>query len=150
MIILDTPEADRAFAIMNKNIRITFLLIALVQGIHSVEEYYGELWDVYPPAAFICGLISNDLEKGFVILDISLFVVLMLTWLTTFRKNSSPSPLLWLWSILEFINGVGHSVWAITERSYVPGLATAPVLLVLSIIMLKLLLKAEHKMQVKI
>lgn len=130
---------------MNKKIRITFLLIALVQGLHSIEEYIGKLWDVYPPAAYICGLVSNNLKNGFVIINISLFIVLMLVWLTTFSKNFSAKPLLWLWTILELINGAGHSVWAIMERSYVPGLATAPVLFILALIMLRLLTKPVYK-----
>ena len=130
---------------MNKKIRITFLLIALVQGIHSIEEYYGELWDVYPPARYICSLVSSNLENGFVMINICLFIVLMLTWLTTFSKNSSAKPLLWFWAIMELINGIGHSVWAMMERSYVPGLTTAPVLLILSVITIKLLLTPNHK-----
>ena len=130
---------------MNKKIRVTFLLIALVQGLHSIEEYYGELWNVYPPATYICGLVSNNLENGFVIINISLFVVLMLIWLTTLSKNSSTKPLIWFWAILELINGVGHSVWAIMERSYTPGLVTAPVLLVLSLMTMKLLTLPEYK-----
>ena len=124
---------------MDKPIRITFLLIALVQGIHSIEEYIGKLWEVYPPATYICGLVSKDLKNGFIIINISLFVVLMLTWLATFSKNFSVKSLLWFWTILELINGAGHSVWAVRERSYVPGLITAPVLFILALIMLKLL-----------
>lgn len=134
---------------MNKKIQVSFLLIALFQGLHSIEEYYGELWDVYPPATYICGLVSDNLKNGFVIINISLFIVLMLTWLTTLGKNFSVKPLLWWWAILELINGAGHSVWAIMEGSYVPGLATAPVLLVLSLITMKLLVKAGSHMQVK-
>lgn len=124
---------------MNKPIRITFLLIALVQLLHSIEEYVGKLWDVYPPATFLCGLVSNNLRTGFIIINVSLFVVLMLTWRGTFSKNLSVRPLLWFWSIMELINGVGHSVWAIMEGSYEPGLITAPVLLILALNMLRLL-----------
>ena len=130
---------------MNKKIRVIFLLIALLQGLHSIEEYYGELWDVFPPANYICGLVSNNPENGFVIVNISLFILLMLTWLTTFSKNVTAKPLLWFWVILELINGIGHLVWGIIERSYVPGLATAPVLLVLSLITMKLLVKPGYK-----
>ena len=130
---------------MNKKIRITFLLIALVQGIHSIEEYYGKLWDVYPPATYICALVSNNLENGFIIINISLFIVLMSIWLATFSKNFSVKPLLWLWTILELVNGAGHSVWAVMERSYVPGLITAPVLFILALIMLKLLTRPIFK-----
>ncbi len=145
MRVFDACKRDCIFAIMDKSIRITFLLIALVQGVHSIEEYIGKLWDVYPPATYICGLVSNNLENGFIIINISLFIVLMLIWLATFSKNFSAKPLLWLWTILELINGAGHSVWAIMERSYVPGLATAPVLFILALIMVKLLTKPAYK-----
>ncbi len=130
---------------MNKPIHITFLLIALVQGLHSAEEFIGKLWDVFPPATFLSGLVSANLKTGFIIINISLFIVLMLTWLATFSKNDSVRPFLWFWSILELINGIGHSVWAITEGSYTPGLATAPVLFILAVNMLRLLTKPVHK-----
>lgn len=126
---------------MNRSIRIIFLLIALVQGLHSIEEYIGKLWDVYPPATFLCGLVSANLKTGFIIINVSLFIVLMLTWLATFRKNYSVRPFLWFWSIMELINGIGHSVWSITEGSYTPGLGTAPVLLILAVNMVRLLTK---------
>jgi Protein of unknown function with HXXEE motif len=115
---------------MNKGIRLTFLLIALTQGLHSIEETFGRLWDVYPAATFLSGLVSTNLKTGFIIINVSLFIVLMLTWLGTFRKNYSRG-FLWLWIVLETINGIGHTIWAIIERSYVPGLATAPILLFL-------------------
>lgn len=130
---------------MIKPIRITFLLIALIQGLHSIEEYFGELWDVYPPATFICGLVSSNLKSGFIIINVSLFIVLMLIWLITFSKKISAKPFLWFWTILELINGAGHSVWAIIERSYVPGLVTAPILFILALIMVKLLTNHVYK-----
>jgi hypothetical protein len=130
--------------IMNKSIRITFLLIALVQGLHSIEESIGKLWDVYPPATFLSGLVSTNLKTGFIIINVSLFIVLMLTWLATFSKNFSVKPFLWFWSIMELINGIGHSVWAITEGSYTPGLATAPILFILAVNMLRLLTKPVY------
>ena len=127
---------------MNRRIRITFLLIALIQGLHSIEEYFGKLWEVYPPATFLSGLVSTNLKTGFIVINIGLFIILMLTWLTTFSKNYSTKGILWLWIILELINGVGHSVWAIIERSYVPGLATAPILFVLALYLARLLSKS--------
>ena len=126
---------------MKRNIRITFLLIALVQGLHSIEEFIGKLWAIYPPATFICSLVSPDLKKGFIIINISLFIVLMLVWLGTFSKSFSTTGLLWFWAILEIINGTGHIIWATIEGSYEPGLATAPILLVLAIYLTKSLTK---------
>jgi hypothetical protein len=129
---------------MNRRICIIFLLIALVQGLHSIEEYFGKLWKVYPPATFLSGLVSTNLKTGFIIINVSLFIILMLTWLTTFSKSYSTRGVLWLWIILEVINGVGHSVWAIIERSYVPGLATAPILLGLALYLARLLTKPAY------
>ena len=128
---------------MHKSIRLTFLFIAIVQGFHSIEEYFGKLWDVYPPATFLCGLVSSDLKIGFLIINISLFIVLILIWLTTFSKSYSSKGLLWFWAIMELINGFGHSVWAITKGSYTPGLATAPILIFLAVLLIRLLLKQE-------
>ena len=130
---------------MNGRIRITFLLIVVVQGLHSIEEFFGKLWEVYAPAKFLSGLVSPHLQNGFIIINVGLFIILMLTWLTTFSKTYSTSGLLWLWIILEIINGVGHSVWAIIERSYVPGLATAPILIILALYLARLLTKPVRK-----
>jgi hypothetical protein len=130
---------------MNNRIRVTFLLIVLVQALHSIEEYFGKLWEVYAPATFLSGLISSNLKSGFIIINVGLFIVLMLTWLTTFNKNYSAKGLLWLWIILEIINGAGHTLWAIIERSYVPGLATAPILIILALYLTKLLLRPVYK-----
>ena len=130
---------------MNKPIRITFLLIALVQGLHSMEEYAGKLWDVYPPASFVCRLVSTNPENGFIIINISLFIVLMLIWLATFSKNFSVKPLLWFWTIMETANGIGHTIWSIMQASYTPGMITAPVLLFLALNMIRLLIKPAVK-----
>jgi hypothetical protein len=39
----------------------------------------------------------------------------------------------WLWVTIELINGVGHPLWSLRELRYTPGVATAPVLLVLAL-----------------
>jgi hypothetical protein len=127
---------------MNRRISINFLLIALVQGLHSIEEFFGKLWEVYPPATFLSGLVSTNLKTGFIIINVSLFIILMLTWLTTFSKSYSTRGILWIWIILETINGIGHIIWAIIERSYEPGLATAPILLGLALWLARLLTKS--------
>ena len=89
--------------IMNSRISINFLLIALVQGLHSIEEFFGKLWEVYLPATFLSGLVSTNLKPGFIIINFSLFIILMLTWLTTFSKSYSTRGILWIWIILETI-----------------------------------------------
>lgn len=111
-----------------------FLILVIVQGIHSIEEYFGKLWEVFQPAKIFTGLISDDLEKGFLIINIGLFIFGIWSWGIPVRKNYSIArSIIWFWIFIEMINGIGHPIWAIYERSYVPGVATAPLLLVLSI-----------------
>jgi hypothetical protein len=45
----------------------TFAALVAVQALHSVEEYVGRLWAVFPPAAFITGLVSQDRRLGFIV-----------------------------------------------------------------------------------
>ena len=125
---------------MNNRIRITFLILVLIQGLHSIEEYFGRLWEVFPPARLLCSLVSENPETGFLIINIVLFLFGLLCWLITVRKNYLfVRGLIWFWIVLETINGIGHPVWALYKRAYVPGLATALILLMLALYLAKLL-----------
>jgi hypothetical protein len=42
-----------------------FGALVLAQAAHSMEEYLGGLWESFPPARFVSGLFSSDLERGF-------------------------------------------------------------------------------------
>jgi hypothetical protein len=112
----------------------TFGALILVQAAHSVEEYLGRLWDSFPPARFLTGLVSQDLERGFVVINVSLvaFGLWCLVWPVR-RGWPSAIPLAWVWIALEVINGIGHSFWTLRQGCYTPGVATAPVLLVLAV-----------------
>lgn len=126
---------------MNNRIRITFLILVLIQGLHSVEEYFGRLWEVLPTARLLCSLVSRNHETGFLIINILLFIFGLLCWLTTVKKNYYlfSRGLIWFWIILETINGIGHPVWALYEKAYVPGLTTAPILLIIALYLSRLL-----------
>ena len=41
--------------------------------------------------------------------------------------------LAWLWVTIEVIDGVGHPLWPLCVGGYTPGVATAPVLLVIAL-----------------
>lgn len=115
-------------------IKITFLLLVLTQGLHSIEEYAGRLWDVYPPATFLCGLVSKNLETGFLIINNGFFIFGLCCWHFAIHRNHLRAPgLIWFWVVMEIINAIGHTVWALSEGGYVPGFATAPVLLILAV-----------------
>jgi len=127
---------------MNTRIKLIFLMLVLVQGLHSIEEYLGKLWEDFQPAKILSGLVSNNLEKGFLIINIGLFIFGIWSWAIPVRKNYSIArSLIWFWIFLEMINGIGHPILAIYERSYVPGIATAPVLFILAVYLFRELRK---------
>jgi hypothetical protein len=112
----------------------TFAALVLAQAAHSIEEYFGHLYEVFPPARFASGLISQNLRLGFIIFNISLvtFGVWCCLWPVR-RRTPAAVVVTWFWIVIEVINGVGHPLWSLREMRYTPGLATAPVLLVLAI-----------------
>jgi len=123
---------------MNKRIKRLFLILVLVQGLHSFEEYYGKLWESFPPATMLCSLVSDNLIAGFLIINIGLFVFGMLCWLIPIRNDYSLAKfLVWFWIIIQFINGIGHPIWTIMQKDYTPGIITAPILLILAIVLIK-------------
>ena len=112
----------------------TFAALVVAQAAHSIEEYLGELWESFPPATFLTGLISSDRRLAFVILNVALlaFGAWCLMW--PVRRNwPSATALMWLWVVIETMNGVGHPLWSLRQGGYTPGVLTAPILLVLGL-----------------
>ena len=111
-----------------------FGALVLVQAAHSGEEYVGRLWESFPPARFLTGLVSQDRERGFVLINVSLvaFGLWCLLWPVR-REWPSAVTLAWVWVALEVVNGIGHLLWTLRQGGYTPGVATAPVLLVLAV-----------------
>lgn len=120
--------------------RIEWSFLALVgaQAAHSIEEYLGRLWEVFPPAKFLTGLVSDDLERGFVIINVSLFLFGVACWLGPVRHRwPVRSALIGFWLAIELVNGVGHPLWTLAQGGYTPGVATAPLLLVAALVVLR-------------
>ena len=112
----------------------TFLALVTAQAAHSVEEYCGRLWEVFPPAAFITGLVSEDRQRGFIVINVALFVFGLWCFFWPVRHRWPIARLLvGVWITIEVINGIGHPLWTLRERGYTPGVATAPVLLILAL-----------------
>ncbi|HVZ23438.1 MAG TPA: HXXEE domain-containing protein [Vicinamibacterales bacterium] len=110
-----------------------FLALVCVQAAHSIEEYVGRLYDVFPPARFASSMISSDRERGFIVLNVALvgFGLWCFFWPVR-RRWPSAAPLVWLWVGIELVNGVGHPLWSLSQLRYTPGVATAPLLLALA------------------
>lgn len=121
---------------MNSRLQLTFAALIVTQVAHSVEEYLGRLWESFPPAEFITGLISQDRREGFLLINI-LFVgfgVWCFVW-PVLQKWKIAIGLAWLWACIESINGIGHLLWSLSQFRYSPGVLTSPLLLMFALYM---------------
>lgn len=122
-----------------------FASLILVQAAHSVEECLGRLWESFPPARFVAGLVSTDHERGFVILNVLLVAFGTWCYFWPVRRHWSIAvSLAWFWVVVETINGIGHPLWTVLERRYTPGVGTAPLLFILAIYLALLLRRQAH------
>ena len=115
---------------MERKIQLIFLFLILSQGAHSVEEYVTRLYEVFPPARFVSGLVSNDLGLGFLVVNAALVAFGLWCWAVPVRSGwHAARGFIWFWTILELGNGIGHSALALSRGGYFPGVVTAPLLL---------------------
>jgi hypothetical protein len=111
-----------------------FGALILAQAAHSVEEYLGRLWESFPPARAVSGLIFRNLELGFLAFNLALVGFGVWCFLGPVRREwPSAVPLAWGWVAIETINGIGHPLWSLRQGGYTPGVVTAPVLLILAL-----------------
>jgi hypothetical protein len=111
-------------------IKFAFSALILAQIVHSAEEYVGRLWESFPPARFLTGIVSSDRELGFIVINGALVAFGLWCLLFPVRKEwPSATAFIWFWIVLEIINGVGHPAWSLRQDGYTPGVLTAPILL---------------------
>jgi hypothetical protein len=113
--------------------RIAFLALVIAQAAHSIEEYVFRLYDVFAPARFVSALISTDLRTGFIAVNLAFVAFGFWCYAVPVQEGSIALPFLWFWIAVEVLNGIGHPIISIMERSYIPGTATAPVLFIIAV-----------------
>jgi hypothetical protein len=114
-------------------IKVAFSALIFTQLAHSIEEYVGRLWESFPPARFLTGMISSDRELGFIVINSALVAFGLWCLLFPVRKEwPSAAGFIWFWIVLETINGVGHPAWTLRQGGYTPGVLTAPILLIIA------------------
>jgi Protein of unknown function with HXXEE motif len=124
----------------------TFLALVLGQAAHSAEEYLGRLYDVFAPARFVSGMISQNLERGFLIVNAGLVLFGLWCFLWPVRRGwPSAVPLAWFWVTIELVNGIGHPMWSLFQRRYTPGVATAVILLIVTLSLMRQLLHDDPR-----
>jgi len=114
---------------MSRQSRWAFLALMVAQAAHSIEEYIFRLFDVFAPARFVSGLVSTNLGVGFAVANAALVLFGLWCYFARVRPGHPSGPVFVWWTVLEFANGIGHSVLALSRGGYFPGVATAPVLL---------------------
>jgi len=113
-----------------------FGLLILTQAAHSVEESVGRLWESFPPARLLTALVSTNHALGFVTLNIGLVAFGAWCFFWPVRREWASAPAVaWLWVVVETVNGVVHPAWSLVQGAYAPGVATAPLLLVLALVL---------------
>lgn len=107
-----------------------FLLLVCLQAAHSAEEFAFGLYDLLPyfrpfgAAAMPVFAVGNAL------------VVALGAWCYRSRVRSraaSAEAWAWGWCVVELANGILHPTWTLLAGHYIPGTATAPLLLATSI-----------------
>jgi hypothetical protein len=118
--------------------RSLFGALIAAQTVHSVEEYAGRLWETFPPVRFVSGLVSDNLEAGFVIANVVLIAFGVWCALVPVRRRwPAAIPLMSIWAVLAFGNGVGHAIWSVMRGGYTPGVATAPIMALIAVLLLR-------------
>ena len=119
-----------------RHLESTFLALILVQALHSAEDFSHQLYMVFPPARIVSSLLSDDLERGFLIFNVALVTFGLWCYVWPVRRHwRSAAGFAWLWVGIELLNGIGHPAWSLMRRGYTPGVITALVLLPLALIL---------------
>lgn len=114
--------------------RIAFALLIAAQAAHSIEEYVFRLFDVFGPARFVSGLVSRDLAMGFAIVNTTIVCFGLWCYVARVRPaHPSARAFAWFWAMFELANGIGHTILAVSRKSYFPGIGTTPLLIAFSL-----------------
>ena len=118
---------------MGRRVHVIFAFLIAAQAAHSTEEYVTRLYEVFAPARFVSSIVSNDLSLGFLVANAALVGFGLWCWAVPVRLDrTAATGVIWFWALLEAGNGIGHLTLAATRGAYFPGVATAPLLLLLS------------------
>jgi Protein of unknown function with HXXEE motif len=120
-----------------------FWLLGLAQAAHSMEEMRARLYDFF---WVVTGRL-HEIAPGFPQVRMSaqtfallnmLFITVLLGSVPFVRARRTPAlALAGFAGVIEVLNGIGHTAGAIWFGSYVPGVATAPLLFVGGVLVLR-------------
>ena len=89
--------------------QLAFGALVLTQAAHSIEEYFGRLWELFPLARFVTSLVSSNLERGFIVINVALIAFGLWCFIWPVRRGwPVAGALAWLWVVVGMVNGIGH------------------------------------------
>jgi hypothetical protein len=115
-----------------------FGALVAVQAAHSVEESVFGLYDLLPYIRWMDDVFEGGAFTLFVTLN-TLFVLFgAWAYLARVRPGAPTAGLfVMLFVVIETLNGILHPAWSLLAGAYIPGTATAPLLLVVSLMLLR-------------
>jgi hypothetical protein len=111
---------------MSNKITSAFLLLIVVQALHSAEEFIFKFYEAFPPMAFLYRNVPHLARPAFIVFNALLLItalICLLCWVRPARRGART--VVWVWIGAEAFNAIAHSAWAILIRAYNPGLVTA-------------------------
>ncbi|MHC4404822.1 MAG: HXXEE domain-containing protein [Planctomycetota bacterium] len=119
-----------------------FLALVGAQALHSIEEVLFRLYEVFAPARFVSELVSSNPAIGFAMLNAGIVAFGVLCYVAWIRPGTPSARMwLWLWAVVELVNGIVHSAVAVVRGGYFPGVVTAPILIVIALFLGRHLLR---------
>ena len=120
--------------VMNSQNLFAFLIAS--QAMHSLEETWFGLYDRLPYINWIDTFVDGGAFVFFVLGNTAF--VLFGCWCYVARvKRKAPGTgfFVMLWVTIEVLNGILHPTWSLIADAYIPGTVTAPVLLLIALLL---------------
>lgn len=120
-----------------------YWLLALMQAAHSIEEMRTHLYDFF---WVVTGLFHSVIPSfpqfrmsadTFAVINMSLIALLLATVPAVAAGKRWALFLAGIAGVVEVLNGIGHMAGALYFGSYVPGVVSAPFLLILGFFLLR-------------
>ena len=119
---------------MSPRSKLFFFLLLIAQVAHSVEECLTRLFEVFAPARFVSGLVSEDLALGFAVVNAAFIGVGAWCYVGPVRAGGVAGQIAAaVWIAIELANGLGHITIAAMSGAYFSGSLTAVFLIVTAV-----------------
>ena len=134
----------------NSRVTTAFGALVLAQAAHSTEESIWRLWESFPPARFVAGLVSDNPEHGFIFLNVCIVAFGVWCYFWPIRRGwPVATAILWGWIVVETINGITHPTWSVIQGGYTPGVVTALILAPLALYVAKQVLASSARAEAR-